>query len=337
MKLIFLLTLEFLVFSFFSSAQKLSFMIRPGEIWKDHAGKPINAHGGSILYYKGVYYWFGEIKSGRTWRVEGINSWEDNRVDAGGVSCYSSKDLLDWKYQGSALSPDRKDSSNELHISKVIERPKVIYNSTTHQFVMWMHIDKKDYSYARAGVAVSDRPEGPYHYLGSVRPNGQMSRDMTIFQDEDKKAYLIYSSENNKTMHVCLLSDDYLKPTAQYQRILIGANREAPAMVKHNKKYYLLTSLCTGWDPNAALYAIADKPLSDWKLYDNPCIGRDADSTYHSQSTYIQPIAGKNNSYIFMADRWNKTNLEDSRYVWLPLHFANERPVIEWQNEWVPL
>ena len=337
MKLIFFLTLGFIIFSFCCSSQNLVSMIRPGEIWKDHAGQPINAHGGSILFYKGVYYWFGEIKSGRTWRVEGINSWEDYRVNAGGVSCYSSKDLLDWKFLGTALSPDRKDSSSDLHISKVIERPKVIFNKTTHQFVMWMHIDRQDYSYAKAGVAVSTSPEGPYHYLGSVSPNGQMSRDMTVFQDEDGKAYLIYSSENNKTMQVCLLSDDYLKPTSLYRRILIGASREAPAMIKYNAKYFLLTSLCTGWDPNAALYAVADKPLSEWKLVDNPCKGKDGDSTYHSQSTYIQLIVGKKNRYIFMADRWNKTNLEDSRYVWLPLYFTNGKPVIEWRKEWSPL
>ena len=183
-------------------------------------GNPINAHGGGILYHNKTYYWFGEIKKGKTWRVPGVTTWEDYRVDASGVSCYSSVDLLHWKYEGVALAPDMKDSTSDIHYTKVIERPKVVYNSHTKQFVMWMHIDKEDYGYAHTGVAVSDKPGGPYHFLGSVQPNGQVSRDMTLFQDDDGKAYLVYSSEDNKTMQVCLLSDDYLKPTTTYKRIL---------------------------------------------------------------------------------------------------------------------
>jgi len=322
--------------SLFGVCQPKISAIRPGEVWKDLEGNTINAHGGGVLYHDKVYYWFGEIKKGKTWRVPGVTSWEDYRVDASGVSCYSSTDLLNWKYEGIALSPEMKDSSKDTHYSRVIERPKVIYNSHTRQFVMWMHIDKPDYGYARAGVAVSDKPQGPYRYIGSVRPNGQMSRDMTVFQDVDGKAYLIYSSEDNKTMQVCLLSDDYLKPTSTYKRILIGANREAPALFKHNNKYYLITSLCTGWDPNAALYATADHPLGEWTLFGNPCAGHDAENTYHGQSTFVLPIEGKNERYIFIADRWKKTDLEDSRYIWLPLRFINDKPVIEWKDQWSP-
>src|SRR5258707_8147602 len=59
--------------------------------WKDTEGHFINAHGAGILYHKGVYYLFGEIKKGSTWQVPG-QSWEDYRVPAGGVSCYSSRD-----------------------------------------------------------------------------------------------------------------------------------------------------------------------------------------------------------------------------------------------------
>jgi len=318
----------------FSFAQQDATKIKPGKIWDDVSGNPINAHGGGFLYFNHVYYWFGEIKKGKTWRVPGVTSWEDYRVNVSGISCYSSKDLLHWKYEGIALAPDMNDSTNDLHYSKVIERPKVIYNSHTRKFVMWMHIDQQDYNYARAGVAVSDKPEGPYHYIKSMRPNGQMSRDMTLYKDDDNEAYLIYSSENNKTMQVCLLSDDYLEPTATYTRILIGANREAPALFKYNGKYYLISSLCTGWDPNTALYAEADHPLGDWKLLGNPCFGPDADSTYHAQSTYVLPVFGRDNTFIFMADRWDKTDLENSRYIWLPLHFVGDKPVVEWKDEW---
>ena len=198
----------------------------------------------------------------------------------------------------------------------MIERPKVIYNEETKKFVLWMHIDRDDYGYARAGVAVSDRPQGPFRYLGSVRPNGQMSRDMTVFKDDDGRAYLIYSSENNNTMQVCLLSSDYLSPTTMYKRIFIGQRREAPAVFKSGGRYYLITSLCSGWDPNPARIAVADSMLGEWVQGGNPCVGEDSATTFRSQSTYVLPLG--EDRFLFMADRWHKTDLERSGYLWLP-------------------
>lgn len=280
---------------------------------------PVNAHGAGVLYHNGTYFLFGEIKKGKTWLVAG-QSWEDYRVPAGGISCYSSKDLKHWRYEGVALAPVKGQPGNDLDTGRVIERPKVIYNSKSREFVMWMHIDKKDYSYSQSGVAVSDKPMGPYRYIHSVKPNGQMSRDMTLFQDDDGKAYLIYSSESNNTMQVCLLSRDYLSPTKTYSRILVGRRREAPALFKSKGKYYLITSSCTGWSPNAATYAIAGNPLGPYKEFGNPCKGTGAETTYGAQSTYVLPVNGR---YIFMADRWNKSDLEKSNYIWLPLTVNN--------------
>ncbi len=300
-----------------------------GEVWKDIHGDPINAHGAGILYHDGMYFMFGEIKKGKTWLVPD-QPWEDYRVPAGGVSCYSSKDLINWKYEGIALASVKGDPANDLDTGKVIERPKVVYNKHTQKFVMWMHVDANDYSYSQAGVAVSDKPAGPYSYLGSVKPNGQMSRDMTLYKDDDEKAYLIYSSESNKTMHVCLLTDDYLSPTKTYTRITTAMNREAPAVFKYKSQYYLITSDCTGWSPNPATYAVAGSLLGEWRQMGNPCIGPGAENTFQSQSTFVLPIPGEPGNFIFMADRWNKLNLADSRYVWLPFKMEDDKPMIKW-------
>ncbi|HVM88181.1 MAG TPA: glycoside hydrolase family 43 protein [Puia sp.] len=303
------------------TAQKTGFNQKK---WNDDKGNFINAHGAGILFYKGTYYLFGEIKKGKTRLVPGQH-WEDYRVDAGGVSCYSSKDLVHWKYESIALPPNKTDTSSDIHISRVIERPKVVYNEHSRKFVMWMHIDKEDYSYARLGVAVSDQPTGPYQFLQSLRPNGQESRDMTVFKDDNGDAYLIYASENNNTMQVCQLSDDYLSPKKNYIRILKDQHREAPAVFKSCGKYYLITSLCSGWDPNPARYAVADSMMGDWVQQGNPCAGEDSATTFCSQSTYVLPLANKKDTFIFMADRWNKTDLQTSGYLWLPMHVKNGR------------
>ena len=339
--------------------------IIPGEAWLDTDGHFINAHGGGMLFQGGVYYWYGEAKSGRTFLPDCNQAWGGTRVDATGVACYSSTNLCDWKNEGLMLATATNDVNHDLHPSQVLERPKVIYNRRTRQFVMWLHIDSPNYAAARAGVAVSDKPTGPFTYLESFRPDaggwpenvtaadkqpgpknalardfkgGQMARDLTVFADDDGQAYLFYSSEENPTMHVSLLTPDYRHTAGQWNRIFIGRSMEAPAVFKRGGKYYLIASGCTAWAPNAARSAMADHPLGPWKELGNPCVGDDAEATFHAQSTFVLPVAGSGGKFIFMADRWKQWDLPDSRYIWLPLEFtAAGQPVLRWRKSWSPV
>lgn len=153
------------------------------------------------------------------------------------------------------------------------------------------------------------------------------------FVDDDGKAYQFASSENNATMYINELSDDYLKPTGKFTRNFIRASREAPAVFKRNGKYYLLTSGCTGWDPNSAEMAVADNIMGPWTVIGDPCTGTDADKTFLAQSTYVQPVVGADDLYLALFDRWNKKDLEDSRYVWLPIEWNSDGiPSIPWKN-----
>jgi len=334
----------------------------PGQVWDDTEGNPINAHGGGILFYQGIYYWYGEAKTGRTFLPDCNKSWGGTRVDITGVSCYASTNLYNWKNEGLALRATTNDPDNDLHPSKVLERPKVIYNATTKEFVMWMHIDSMDYAAARVGVAVSGTPTGPFRYLGSFRPDagvwprnvteedkqpsptnalvrdfnaGQMARDLTVFVDDDGKGYLFYASEDNATMHVSLLTPDYHHTTGEYARIFIGRSTEAPAVFKREGKYYFIGSGCTAWAPNAARMAVADSIFGPWRELPNPCVGNDADKTFISQSTFVLPVQGSDGSFVFLADRWNQWDLPASRYVWLPLEFpVNGNPTLRWQDKW---
>ena len=281
-------------------AQKNTAFI-PGQVWNDMDGNPINAHGGGLLYHNGTYYWYGEYKKGKTILPDWA-TWECYRTDVTGVGCYSSKDLLNCKFEGIVLPAVKDDPNHDLHPSKVLERPKVIFNKKTGKFVMWAHVESADYSKACAGVAVADSPVGPFVYQGSFRPNNAMSRDQTVFVDDDGRAYQFYSSENN--------------------------------VFKYNGKYYMLSSGCTGWDPNVAEIAVADSIMGTWKTIGNPCTGPDADKTFYAQSTYVQPVIGKKDAYIAMFDRWKKKDLEDSRYVWLPVLVKDGKITIPWHEKW---
>ncbi|MBL9208566.1 MAG: hypothetical protein JNN01_26015, partial [Opitutaceae bacterium] len=87
---------------------------RPGAVWKDTAGRPINAHGGGLLWHDGTYYWYGEIKSGLTWLPKVNKSWGGTRVIAGGVSVYASKDLVNWTDVGVALPVRPREPDHDL-------------------------------------------------------------------------------------------------------------------------------------------------------------------------------------------------------------------------------
>ena len=46
------------------------------------------------------------------------------------------------------------------------------------------------------------------------------------------------------------------------------------------------------------------------------------------------PVPGKPDWFIYMGDRWTPENAIDGRYIWLPIRFEGEQPVIEWPDEW---
>lgn len=302
--------------------------IVPGAVWNDTRGQPINAHGAGLLTKDGVTYWYGENKG----------HGPGGNVARTGVSVYRSRDLLHWTPLGLALAVSA-DPHSDIASGAIIERPKVLYNAARHDYVMWFHLERAGHGYRDAliGVAVADRPEGPFRYLRSFRPNGQASRDMTLFQDDDGGAWVFYSSENNATMHVARLTDDYLGVRDGYRRIFVDQCLEAPAVFKSGGHYFFIGSTCTGWKPNAAHGAVADRVEGPWHEFGNPAEGADAGLTFHSQSAYVLPWPGHPGKFIYIGDRWRPQDPADGRYVWLPLGTDGKRFHIQWRDRWSPL
>ncbi|ARN55951.1 glycoside hydrolase family 43 protein [Sedimentisphaera salicampi] len=169
---------------------------------------------------------------------------------------------------------------------------------------------------------------------------GQMSRDMTVFVDDNGKAYHIHSSEDNSTLHISELTDDYQDFTGRYTRARPGGYNEAPALCKYEGSYYLIASGCSGWAPNTARSFRASNIMGEWKALGNPCKGKNPHNdigsikTFGGQSTYILPVEGKRNAFIAMFDVWRPSNQIDSRYMWLPAKIKDNEIVVEWQTEW---
>lgn len=281
-------------------AQEKEYIVNGAE-WVDTEGNVINAHGGGLLKVGDYYYWIGE-----------------NRRDGVFVSCYRSKDLMNWEFRGHLLT---RDSHAELDKAN-IERPKVVYNKKTGKYVMWMHYEYGgNYDKARAAVAWSDDIEKPFTYVKSFRPFDNMSRDCTLYRDSDGTAYFLSAARENYDLILYKLTDDYLDVKEQLLTLWPGGHREAPAIVKRGKYYFLMTSGCTGWAPNQGKYAYAKSLTGPWSELKN--IGDNV--TFDTQSTFIVPVEGKKQtSYLYIGDRWDGRRYFNSKYIFFPLSFPND-------------
>jgi hypothetical protein len=300
-----------------SPASAAPVTVTNGTQFTDTSGNVLHAHGGGVLKVGDYYYWFGENRNPNgTFKA---------------VSAYRSQDLKNWEFRNNVLT---QSSAAELNIAN-IERPKVIFNSSTGKYVMWMHKENgSNYSEARAAVASSDTVDGNYTYHGSFRPLGQhMSRDITLYNDNGT-AYMISAADENFDLNIYRLTSDYLSIGTLVGNFWNDAHREAPALFKRGSTYFMLTSAATGWSPNQAMYATASSISGPWTGWTN--VG-DA-TTFSSQPTYVLPIQGTSTtSYLYLGDRWAGASggpVNDSQYVWLPITFPSSTSMsLNWYPE----
>jgi beta-xylosidase len=345
--------------------------IKPGEIWPDNNGVHINAHGGGMLFHEGKYYWFGEHKvegkkGNQAWvgvhcySSKNLTDWNDEGIALEVVKNDPESEItegcvierpkvifnrktgkfvmwfhLELKGQGYTAA------KTGVAVSDNPTGPFTFLDAVNPNAGIWPQGYPDEWKNKSFPDTLKDWTD---EWIMAVKDGmfvhrdfekGQMARDMTLFVDEDGTAYHIHASEENLTIHIAELNDEYTGFTGKYIRVLPTGHNEAPAVFKHNGKYYMITSGCTGWEPNAARLLVSDSVFGSWEYVKNPCIGDDKDLTFHSQSTYISPVEGKNNAFIFMADRWIPKNAIDGRYIWLPIKFdENGIPYLEWMNEW---
>ncbi len=349
---------------------------RPGEVWRDTHGSVINAHGGGILLFEGRYYWFGEHKiegEAGNWAQVGVHCYSSDdlyRWKDEGIALPVSKNPKSDIAKGCILERPKviynaktkkfvmwfhleigqnyASARTGTAIADCVTGPYRFVESKRIDAGFWpinipgqfretLHSEEVEYlkSLNFTGGEIDGYPKDLIYRRDFF--DGQMARDMTLFVDDDGRAYHIYSSEENGTLHIALLSDDYQRHSGTWVRVFPGSFNEAPAVFKKDGKYYMITSGCTGWTPNPARLMTADSMLGEWTMIGNPCRGTESETqtTFHSQGTFILPVAGCENTWIFMADRWNPLDAADGRYIWLPIQFdAQGVPFLEWKNEW---
>lgn len=279
-------------------AQGAEKVVRNGIPWFDDRGNIVNAHGACIVEDGGKYYLFGE------WKSDKSNAFP-------GFSCYSSNDLVNWKFERVVLSvqPD-----GILGPNRVGERVKVMKCPSTGEYVMYMHADDMKYMDPHIGYATCNTINGEYKLQGPLLYEGKPIKrwDMGTFQDSDGEGYLLIHHGP-----IYRLSDDYRSVEAQVANVKgLG---ESPAMLKKNGLYYLLSSSLTSWEKNDNFYFTAPKIEGPWTKQGLFC--PEGKLTYNSQSTFVFPLKHGNDTILmFMGDRWSYPHQASAAtYVWMPM------------------
>ncbi|EHG98245.1 glycoside hydrolase family 43 protein [Paraprevotella clara] len=346
--------------------------ITPGQEWPDRKGEHINAHGGGLLFHEGKYYWYGENRPARGFTTEvgvevysssDLMNWEDEGV-ALAVSEEAGHDIergcimerpkvirnpktgkfvmlfhLELKGKGyAAARVGFAESDSPVGPFRFIRSLRPNAGKWPTDF------SRRDIRKAKKLKEADYKEWWTPEWREAIReglllardvPGGQMSRDMTVYVDDDGKAYHIYSAEENLTLNLAELTDDYLDYTGRYVRIAPGGQNEAPTIFKHDGVYWMITSGCTGWAPNEARMFKAASLWGPWEQLPSPFVGKDAKKSFHTQGTYIFKVEGTEDGFVFMADRWNPQSLKNSRHIWLPIDFeADGTPVIRWVDSW---
>lgn len=290
----------------------MSGRIRTGELFTDDRGRIAQLHG------------IGVHRVGRHWYAWGEDKTAGDRFTA--VAAYRSDDLATWEYLGDAVSAGVGD----LAPDRIVERPKALQRPDG-RWVLMMHIDSADYSDARVGYAIADTPEGPFEYLGSERPLGNLSRDIGVYQ-EDGVGYLL-SEDRDHGLHIYRLREDHcgvdsiVATLRQQDRPEIGY--ESPTLIRHDDLYYLFGSDLTGWDLNDNKYCTAPSlsgPWSPWRDF-APAGSR----TFDSQ---VSVVIAVEDGHVYMGDRWDRDDLSSSAPVWLPLTIEEGRAELIRRDEW---
>lgn len=165
------------------------------------------------------------------------------------IPIYCSKDLLNWEKVGNAFSNNTRPNFLE---NGDLWAPDINY--IKGKYVLYYTQSKwGEYVKNGIGVAISDKPEGPFEDLGKLFTSEEIGVRNSIdeFYFEDKgKSYLFWGSFYG--IYGIELSDDGLsvKPGATKIQIA-GTFMEATAIEKRNGYYYLFGSAgscCKGAD-----------------------------------------------------------------------------------------
>ncbi len=185
------------------------------------------------------------------------------------MDAFSSPDLVNWTKHERII-----DTASVKWVKRAMWAPAILKKDNKYFIFFGGNDIQSDNEYGGIGVAVADKPEGPFKdYLGKPLIdkfyNGAQPIDQFVFKDKDGSYYIYYGGW--KHCNVAKLNDDFtgLVPFEDgtiYKEVTPENYVEGPFMFIHNNKYYFMWSEggWTGPDYSVA-YAIADSPFGPFK------------------------------------------------------------------------
>ena len=168
--------------------------------------------------------------------------------------CYSTDDMVNWTYHGVILSASDLDWGNPNE--GFMFAPDAAFKDGIY-YLYFPHrpVNGKGW---RVGVAVSDKPEGPFQDIGSPI-DGPDHIDPTCFIDEDGEAYLYWGFGRPGTPYIAKLKENMRELAEEPKAVDYGSNDffEAAFLHTHKGKYYFSYNQ---YGTSDACYAIGDSP-----------------------------------------------------------------------------
>ncbi len=185
------------------------------------------------------------------------------------MDAFSSKDLITWKKHEKII-----DTSAIKWANKAMWAPSITKKDGKYYLFFGANDIQSDKEVGGIGVAVADKPEGPYKdHIGKPLVaqfyNKAQPIDQFVFKDKDNQYYLIYGGWSH--CNIAKLNNDFtgFVPYADgttFKEITPENYVEGPFMFIRNGKYYFMWSE-GGWTgPNYFVaYAMADSPMGPFK------------------------------------------------------------------------
>ncbi len=282
--------------------------------WKDTNGKNIYSQGGGIFKFGDTYYWYGvHYKGAETYAASPTKKNSDTGFVS--VTCYSSKDLVNWKFENDVLTPKSKG----FGFCYWAGRLGVAYCPKSKQYVLVMQYNESVLFASASSPTGNFEVKNIQDQIQNVQKQG--TGDQTIFVDDDGQAYLICSNKGGRAhQYVCKLREKDFLAAEPAKEVAKGSGREGNCMFKYKGKYYFCASDLHGWNASHSYYMVADNingPYSGWKVMD----GTDADFSHVTQTGFFYTVKGtEQETVLFCGDRWSDFAGNGLGYnQWVPL------------------
>ncbi len=345
---------------------------RPGAVWKDTDGKVIQAHGFSVFYDDSdkCYYWLGENKENSrkggtvwTWGVRlyksaDLYNWQDM-----GLIIPPEPDDLD-----SPLHPTYQlDRPHFLYCEKTgkyVMWLKIMAGEISqfmtvmtadrlagpyemvHKMYKPLQMDTGDFClwkdrYAGKAYITFERPHfqmicaeltddytgvtGKYsiHYDGLFPPD---TREAPVFFERGGHKYLFSSGTSGyypNASRVCMFDDVHGKYT----------DLGDPCVNDKSSTTFNSQITCVLKVPGTELYiACADRWMPQWWI--KPMSKQIIAGMKRHFKDYVPDTSPKDITPLSGQLQTHNENTCNSRYVWLPIEWEGDKPIIRWRKKW---